>query len=321
VGGELEVREWADPADLVVGPEVDTLVLANPAATPVDEPELGRRLARIEGVSRVRSLVISPDSQVRDLAFLPALPGLATVEVYGLRVASLAGLARPGGWDYLKVDTGRNRRRSLAELAGTAVQRLSVRWAGRPDDLAAVAASRGVVDLELHGWPELPLAALRELPVVYLALVSGRFPELGGTAAVPSLRRLRLVDCRALRRLTGDNRNVTWLTVWSCHQLELATVTSFPRLTTLEISSQRRPVRLSALAGLAGLESLTIDDSRVEVDLPGLTVAHPRLSEVAVSELGDDRLRELSRANRGVTVTNGLAGFRDGEPVELDDLG
>jgi hypothetical protein len=77
---------------------------------------------------------------------LSALPQLVTVEVYGLRVESLAGLPREAGWDYLKVDTGRNRKRSLAALAGTAVRRLSVRWGGQ-DDLAAVGASRDVVDL------------------------------------------------------------------------------------------------------------------------------------------------------------------------------
>jgi hypothetical protein len=206
----------------------------------------------------------------------------------------------------------------LAALAGTAVRRLSVRWGGQ-DDLAAVGASRDVVDLELHGWPELPLAELGNLPVVYLALVSGRFTELGGTGAVPTVRRLRLVDCRALRCLTGDNGNVTWLTIWSCGQLDLAGLATFPRVETLEISSQRRPVRLSAFRRLGELASLTIDDTRVQVDVADLKGTDPRLSEIAVSELSEDGLRALSRANRGVTVTNGLAAFRDGEPTALVD--
>lgn len=315
---ELEVEEWAALDRAVVEDDVDTLVLGNETGQPVDEAALGERLAGIDGVERVRSLVVGADSRVRNLEFLAALPHLATVDVYGLRLESLAGLPRDSGWDFVKVDTGRNRKRSLAALAGTPIQRLSVRW-GNEHDLAAVGGATGVVDLELRTWPELPLAELRDLPLEFLALVSGRLEELAGTGAVPSLRELRLVDCRSVRRLTGDNRNLTRLVIRSCNQLDLATVASCPDLTTVDISAQRQPVQLGVFQGLARLRQLSIDDSRVEVDVADLKRSAPRLVEIAVSGLRASGLRELSLANRGVTVTNGLAAFRDGLPADASD--
>ncbi|MFC7548746.1 hypothetical protein [Plantactinospora sp. GCM10030261] len=312
----LTVEEWAEPTGVVVSDGDDTLALENTAGKPVDESTLGRRLARIDGVERIRSLVVGPDSRLRDLRFLAALPHLRTVEVYGLRVRTLAGLRRDTPWDYVKVDTDRNRRRSLAELAGTPIRRLAVRW-GDEVDLTAIGACRDVVDLELSAWPEPSLGELRNLPLQYLAFVSGRFTEVGDTAAVPTLRRLRVVDCRTLQRFTGDNGNVTWLTVWSCHRLDVQTVATFSRVETVELSSQRQPVPLSAFQRLRALQALVVDDATALPDVIDIKRDATRLTDIVVSEFGNEQLRELSRANPAVTVTNGVAAFRDGRPTEM----
>jgi len=125
-----------------------------------------------------------------------------------------------------------------------------------------------------------------------------------------------VVDCRPLERFTGDNGNVTWLTIWSCHRLDLATVAAFDRVETVELSSLRQPVPLGAFQRLPALEVLSVDDARVLPDVADLKRGATALTEIVVSTLGAEQLRGLSRANPAVTVTNGTVAFRDGQPVE-----
>ncbi len=100
---ELDLEEWQAEALEAVGPERDTLVLGNRAAKPVDEAKLAAALRRIEGIDRVKSLVVQPSSCVQDIRFVASLPSLdelraklvGMIQTPATRIAGV--LQAPGG--------------------------------------------------------------------------------------------------------------------------------------------------------------------------------------------------------------------------------
>ena len=312
---ELDLEEWQAEALEAVGPERDTLVLGNRAAKPVDEAKLAAALGRIEGIDRVKSLVVQPSSRVQDIRFVASLPSLETLDLRGGRLLSLDGIECFRRGRYLAIETGKNRKRDIARLCEAPIAKLSLQFA-KAADLQAISASTTLRHLEVTNTPTLDLREWRGVPLEILALWGGTIDRLEDTENVPTLRRVTLYGCRNLRRFDGRNGNVTWMVIQACNLLEWPTIGSFRNLQHLAITKIKPRIALSSFAGLRALRSLSLAQCTVEVDDPHLKRSAPKLEELRVSGLEERLALELSRSNPAVVVSNGVRAYRDGIAVD-----
>jgi len=313
---ELDLEEWQAEALEAVGPERDTLVLSNRAAKPVDEAKLAAVLGRVEGIDRVKKLVVRPSSRVEDVRFVAALPSLEELHLQGGGLLSLDGIESFRRGRYLSIETGKNRKRDISRLCEAPIAKLSLQFA-KAADLQASARSTTMRHLEVTSTPTLDLREWRAVPLELLALWGGTIDRLEDTEHVPTLRRVTLYGCRKLRRFDGHNGNVTWMVIQQCDLLEWRTLGSFCNLQYLAITKTKPRIALSSFAGLPALRSLSLAQCTVEVDDPHLKRSAPKLEELRVSRLEERLALEISRSNPALVVSNGVRAYRDG--IAVDD--
>ncbi len=169
---ELDLEEWQAEALEAVGPERDTLVLGNRARKPVDQAELTAALGRVEGIDRVKRLVVQPSSRVEDVRFVAALPSLEELHLQGGGLLSLGGIESFRRGRHLSIQTGKNRKRDISRLCEAPIGKLSLQFA-KAADLQAIARSTTVRHLEVTSTPTLDLREWREVPLEILALWGG----------------------------------------------------------------------------------------------------------------------------------------------------
>jgi hypothetical protein len=296
---QLELDEASSFARRRIPAEVDSLVLENPRAKPVDEVELGARLAKIPGIERVRLLEVNVDSQVRNLRFLAALPKVNSLVVHGYSLETLDGIASFRG-KTLSIDTGRNKKRDLSGLVEMSAQQLVLEYA-KTTDIEALATNRSLRVLHLHHAPFDQLDRLAGVPLAQLALAWCK----GDTFDLAPFRQLGVLQlhyCRKLARLTG-RCDASWVLIETCNELDLSTLRCLPRLQHLIVMGRKQPVPLSLFAGHAALESVMLGDSRLEVDTMKLGL--PKLRALSANRLSSEQAEALSRANSGVEVSGG----------------
>lgn len=312
---ELDLEEWQAEALEAVGPERDTLVLSNRGRKPIDQAGLTAALGRVEGIERVKRLVVRPSSRVEDVRFVAALPSLEELHLQGGGLLSLDGIESFRRGRYLAIKTGKNRKRDISRLCEAPITKLSLGFA-KAADLQAIARSTTVRHLEVMSTPTLDLREWRAVPLELLALWGGAIDRLEDTEDVPTLRQATLYGCRKLRRFDGRNGNVTWMVIQVCNLLEWPTIGSFRNLQHLAITKIKPRIPLSSFAGLPALRSLSLAHCTVAVDDPHLKRSAPKLEELRVSPLEERLALELSRSNPAVVVSNGVRAYRDGIAVD-----
>jgi len=312
--GDLEVDESNIRSLRGIEPGYDTLLLRNRSRSEVDERELSNALAGIAGIERVKSLVVEPSSMVKNLIFLEALTGLETLQLNGLRLLTLEGLECFHRGRFISIDTGKNRKRDITKVAETRITKLSLHWA-KPEDLEVIGRSSTIRELMLSHCPNLSLAGWRTVPMDTISLFDGAIDELADTADLASLRKLTFFACRRLARFSGDNSNVTWMVVQRCNVLDYRTLTTFQELENLAVVSIKPQLSLSVFAGLARLKSLSLQHCKVEIDTMDLKSLATTLEKLMVTGLKRDVALELSKANSGVQVSDGVWSYRNGRLI------
>jgi hypothetical protein len=311
--GDLEVDESNIRSLRRIEPGYDSLVLCNPSRSKVDEGELGNELAGIAGIEGVKSLVVEVSSMVKNLIFLEALTGLETLRLYGLQLLTLEGLEWfRRGW-FIDIETGKNRKRDITKVAETSITKLCLHWA-KTEDLEAIGRSATIRELMLSNCPNLSLERWRSVPMDAMQLFGGTIDELADTAHLASLRSLTFFGCRRLAKFSGDNSNVTWMVVQHCNVLDYRTLTTFQNLEHLTVVSIKPQFPLSVFAGLERLKSLSLL-RKVEIDTMDLKSMAPTLERLMVTGLKKDVAVELSKANSGVQISNGVWSYRNGKLV------
>jgi hypothetical protein len=309
---ELVLEEWAAAALESVGPAYNTLSLRNSSGKDIDELTLADEFGRVAGINRIKSLVIEPSSKLRNLAILKSFPALETLQLNGLHLRTLNGLEWFKHGRFLKIDTGKNRKRSIAKIAETPIARLSLHWANS-EDLEAIGQSRTVRELLLSNCPKLSLERWRDVPIETMSLFGGRLVELTDTASVGTLSKLTLFDCRNLERFRGNNDKVTWMVVQHCNRLDWPTIASYKGLEHLAVVGVKHELPLSAFAGLYRLKSLSLQQCKVRIDITDLKLSAPQLEQFMIIGPKEAQLAELSNTNRDVVVSNGVVSYKNGE--------
>jgi hypothetical protein len=96
--------------------------------------------------------------------------------------------------------------------------------------------------------------------------------------------------------------------------LDYRTLTTFQNLEHLTVVSIKPQFPLSVFAGLERLKSLSLL-RKVEIDTMDLKSMAPTLERLMVTGLKKDVAVELSKANSGVQISNGVWSYRNGKLV------
>lgn len=286
-------------------------VLLNSTGVPVDPERLAERIAATAGAEAVTSLQVHVTSQARNLRFLRALPALQVLHLEGLRLETLEGIDAFRSGRFLRVATGKNRRRALDALTSLSLDTLQLTWANS-GDLRAVAQMRALRHLRLGECPPLEMSALASLGLESLQLFGGKVPVLADTSLAPSLRQLTLQGCRKLTRFEGDHGGITWMVVQQCPALDWSTVATFRGLQYLTLVSAKG-VRLSHFAALPTLKGLSLRSCTLTPESDSVEHLPPSLEKLLVTSLKDDAAKAWSRLRPRVKVSNGQRTFVDGE--------
>jgi hypothetical protein len=312
---ELEVEEWNLRSIRRIKAGYGTLRLSNEAGKEIDESTLADAFARIQGIERIKTLFVEPDSRLESLLFLEALPGLEVLHLHGPQLRSLDGLEYFQRGRYIGLNTEKNRKRDIGKLAEAPIIKLMLQWAN-PGDTEAIGRSSTLRHLQLVGCPEWSPGQWKAVPLEHLSLYRGGFAELGDTRHLASLRTMILFHCRKLERFVGDNGNVPWMVVNQCNNLDWRTIATFRNLEHLTIlSGNKQEVPLSAFLGLRQLQDLSFLQGKLQMDVTSLKSALVKLENLCIGGLKKPQAVELSLANPGVRVTNGVWSYKDGVPA------
>lgn len=310
---ELELEEWNVNSLHHIEMGYDTLTLCNREGRDIDELTLANELARIEGIERIKSLIIHPSSRVKNLIFLSSLPSLKTLQLNGLNLRSLDGIEWFSG-RFIKIDTGKNKQRNIKKIAEAHIVKLSLYWSNL-GDLEAIGRCSTIRELALSNCPRLLLDGWRNVPIETLSLFDGALDELASTVHVSSLRKLTLFDCRKLERFVGDNSNVTWMVVQRCNYLDFRTIVTFRSLESIAVVGIKKELPLSAFAGLDQLRNLSFQQCKVHIDVVDIKCSATKLEKLLITGLKKDQAIKLSETNRDVLISNGVWSYKNGSPV------
>lgn len=313
--GEVVVAEPSFRDLQRIGGDESTLVLENEEGVDVDGDEMASWFRGLPGIDRVKSLVLGPTSRLRDVRVVKGLPRLENLQVNGLRLASLDGLEELRHGQYLNLDTGRNKRRSIAELSRAPLRKLTLQFA-RDEDLDAIASNRTLRHLELGGSPQSPFKRWTSVPLEFVGLSRCSFKELADTAEITSLTKMTLIRCKSLERLAGDHSRLSWLAIHACAKLDLQTLATLRGLESLFVVDNRKDCPLSAFAGLARLKILSLEACKVKLDLDDLDGALPALEELHILGLDDRKALQLSRLNPAISVFTGIRTYQNGTALK-----
>jgi hypothetical protein len=277
----------------------DTIRLLNNKGQEVDVNTIAEYFRQVEGIEKVRSLIISTSSNQKDLMIVKGFPNLLNIDVHGERIESLDGLEHFCNGRYLYIETGKNHSRSIANISQAPITMLSLIYA-RKGDFDAISASTTIKNLELGYCPHPPFDQWVGVPLEYIKFSGAKFKELGDTALLKQLKEMLLISCRKLERFVGDNSGITWMTIASCTHLDLNTIKTFRNIETLVINTNPNEVSLSAFGGLEKLKDLSLLRCKVNVDIINLKEAMPSLEKLYISNLKKDQVLELTRLNPGL---------------------
>lgn len=281
----------------------------------MDGDLLASWLAAIPGIENVSSLTVAPSSRMRDLKVVAGLPNLVNIQVNGLNVESLDGLRHFRQGRFLAVDTGANRRRSIAAISETSLPKVSLQY-GNEQDFDAIATNASIGHLVLGGSPRPPLESWGGVPISTLSLSSGTFAELSGMSAISSLKELVVNGCRKLEAFVADDNSVKWLVIQQCPRLDVVTVKAFRRVEYLTVVGKAKPFSFSGLGALVHAKSISLLKCQVEMDVMNLGAVMPQLEELEVTGLQAAEAVRLSTANPGVTISTGARSYRAGAARE-----
>jgi hypothetical protein len=216
--------------------------------------------------------------------------------------------------EHLDINEDRSR---LVSLRGKRIGRLVVHI-HKPDDARHVASCKSVDRLELWGWSEPDLTAIRSLAVKYLRMVRGRQASVKGLNT-KRLKKLWVHSCGKLRSL--DISRLPWLWVWACNNLDTDTLGSLRGLVGLDFDMRREINSLAFVAKCRSLKCLKIDTYSWKTQDFQPLVEAPALELVGFSRRCPAFIEALSLANQKLLIGHTDSGcfMRAGRPVTKEE--
>lgn len=299
---EIEVEE-SDFTHLVhIEPQYDSLRISNSLGVEIDPDAFIEHLRKVEGMDRIRRLIINYNSTLTNLNVLCTFTKLRILHIYGQYIKTFEGIEWFDKGEYILIETHRNKRRDISQLSKTQVKSIDL-IVERVEDLTAIAECRSLKKLDLNRSMEVDLTQWRSVPFEFIGFRRGKFKELGNIAAIPELKEIYVLGCRALERFTGDNSNITRIIVDGCKKLDLRTLSSFEKIETLIVNSCPNEMNLCELGELKYVKHLDFILCNVQVDIIELKLYFPNLESLHISRMKKEYGMQLKQLNPDIEIT------------------
>lgn len=263
--------------------EDDMLYLINRSEDmDIDEQALCDYISKLEGVDSINDLAIGWRSQLSNVQIVKAFPGLKYLQIYGEKIKSLEGLKWFNG-EYICIDTGKNRKRNIDDIAQTPVQRAVIRYA-QPADFVSIGKSLSLRELTIHGNPAPDFAEWKNVPLTYLKM-QGKFEELRDIGHLKSLDNLYIVASRKFERFAGENPTPRIVTVFSCRQFDTRSLAALQGVEYATINSCAREITIDDIPEHPTIRMLRMLSCKVLADANDIKKKMPKLEKVITDKV------------------------------------
>ena len=292
----------------------DTIAISNHTGKAIDERTFYTSIQNIKGIENVTSFLVRSSSTVTNLTFMKSLSNLESLQLYGYRLKTLDGLELLENLKIIKIDTGKNHKRNIERISQTKILKLVINWV-KKDDTDAIGQCSMIQDLTITNCSDLSLKSFDKVPIECLTLYLGKFEQFGNTFDLKYLKKLILNNCRKLQSFVGVNNNIDWMIVESCNKIAFQTIHSFKNIKYLYVVNIKNELKLGDFVGLSKLQELSIQNSKISINLTNLKVAIPQLRNLTITNIKKHELENLSQINPGVLISNGVVSYRNGNSI------
>jgi len=155
-------------------------------------------------------------------------------------------------------------------------------------DFEAIGKCSSLKWLEIYKSPSPEFYEWRNVPLDYLKLMRGNFPELGNIGQLKPLDRFMVAGCRKFERFTGENSSVRWLEVYSCRHFDTRSLNTLQGLEHLTIDDCASEIVLSDLPEHPTICTLGLSSCKVHADVDDIKKIMPMLEKISVPEITKD---------------------------------
>jgi len=299
---EITVEESEFSQLVNIEPQYDSMRISNSLGVEIDADAFIEHLRKIEGMDRIRRLIINYNSTLTNLNVLCTLSELRILHIYGQNIKTFEGIEWFDKGEYILIETIRNKQRDISRISKTQVKSIDL-FVERLEDLSAIADCRSLTKLDLNRSMEVDFTQWRGVPFEFIGFRKGKFKELGNIAAIPDLKEIYVLGCRSLERFTGDNSSITRIIVDGCKKLDLRTLKTFEKIETLIVNSCPNEMNLCELTELKFVKHIDFILCNVQVDLVELKSYFPNLESLHVSRMKKEYGIQLKQLNPDIEIT------------------
>ncbi|RXZ81562.1 hypothetical protein EBB07_14675 [Paenibacillaceae bacterium] len=281
----------------------DRLIIGNEHGLVVDEQAFIEHWRLVKGTEHIECLTIDYNSTLKNLNVIRFFPNIKILNLYGKKLLSVEGIECFQQGEFININTDGNRRRSLVGLCQASVKRITL-VVEREDDLSALNECENLTKLELFRSPELDLVEWSRVPLKLIAFKRCRFKELGNTAAISTLKDIRVLGCRNLERFTADHSRITYIIIDNCKNLDLRTLNTFKGIEAIIVNSCPLEMNLIEIGKLEKVKHITFIRCNVEVDLINLKEYFPNLESLHISKIKKDYGLKLKELNPDIEISS-----------------
>ncbi|RXZ81565.1 hypothetical protein EBB07_14695 [Paenibacillaceae bacterium] len=300
---ELTVDEANFTEIKSISAEYDDLIILNEHGAAVDEQAFIEHWRSVKGTEHIKYLTIGYNSTLRNVHVIQFFPNLKALVLNGKKLLSIEGIEWYQQGGVIDINTNGNRRRDLAGLNQASIKTIYL-YVERADDLSAINGCTKVTHLDLYRSPELNLLEWGQVPLESLYLKRCKFKELDNTAAISTLKDIRVLDCRNLERFTGDHSRITYLIIDNCKKLDLCTLSTFKSAYAITVNSCPLEMNLIEIGKLEKVKHITFIRCNVEVDLINLKEYFPNLESLHISKIKKDYGLKLKELNPDIEISS-----------------
>lgn len=313
---ELEIDESLNVLNVQIG-DKKSIVFVNDANECIDEEFLGKQLCQLKDIDKITTVYIDHSSKVRNCTFLKSIYNIKSLFIRGKNIKSIDGVESLAKLEYLEIGTGNKKKINIEKLSQSTVSVLSINNV-RLNDYENLNKCNSIKDIRLSGCLKFDPQLIKDMKIEDLSLTKSKFEEIGNFNSLEILSRLDISYCNKLLRFNNGNDNIKYLTIQSCNNLNLATVTNFPNLESLVVNSCKSPINLSYFGKMKRVRNINIELCEVNIDNLGVIKELRFLKKIWVDGVAEDLLKKLSEVNKSIKVTSGKYCYENGVKRSLD---
>jgi len=266
----------------------------------------------------IKVLTISFGVTLSNLEILKHFQNLEKFFIHSETVLSFQGLSHLKSLKRLDVDTEKNKKRSLEELACTStLESMGVEFGNLGDyeairkctSLTGVCIGRGPAP-DFNLWHKVPLDG----GLKFWNYCS--FSELKDMAYLPSLSEVMIGACQKFRCFKGDNSNIKTLRIDGSKYFDISSLETCPSIEKLWIGGSIPILPLDDFPEMENVKIIEMPDIKIDFGRNELEQKMPNLKTFYFSRGGTkDELINLSKNNKNVLICKTGKGYMDGVQV------